>query len=200
MAQGTWQFLPQAQASAKAGCGRGPIGVRRCRKASEVDGLFVACGGRILRVSNPGSRGVPDGLSRRGGHCGSRRGGHCGRWPARRDIAGTCRRGSPVTGGPQPGGSGHGGRRCSCRVPPLVGSTWAAVRKAGPLHRATRASPGTREHTATSPGPCRQCPPAWLWFRSPSLSLEDLGIGVSSATSAAESRFKDILPGRPDGG
>src|SRR6185369_15342137 len=57
-----------------------------------------------------------------------------------------------------------------------------------------RASPGTRGHTATSPGPCRQSPPAGSRFRTPSLSLEDLGIGVSTAAHAAELRFNDILP------
>ena len=89
---------------------------------------------------------------------------------SKREIAGTDWRARLVTGGLPPSGSGHEGQRCSCRAPPSAGSTGAAARKAGPPHLATRASPGTRGHTATSPGPCRQSPPAWPRFRSPSLS------------------------------
>src|SRR5690349_24202154 len=58
--------LPQAQASAKAGCGRGPIGVRRCGKASEVDGLFVAGGAASYASAIQHPAAVPDGPSRRG--------------------------------------------------------------------------------------------------------------------------------------
>jgi hypothetical protein len=116
------------------------------------------------------------------------------------EIVGTCRRARLVSDVPPPGGSGLEGRRCSCRVPPSVGSTGAVARKAGPRRLATHASPGTRGHMATSPGPCRQSPPALSWFRTPSLSLEDLGAGVSSAPCAAESRFNQILPVGQAGG
>ena len=75
-----------------------------------------------------------------------------------RQIIRTCRRARLVTGGLPPGGSGHEGPWCSCRVPPSAGSTWAAAHKAGRRRRATRASPGTRGRTATSPGPCLSKP------------------------------------------
>jgi hypothetical protein len=156
----------------------------------EVDGFPVACGAGL-----PADRLLPlaaaPGAARTSGRY---------RGSAQREMAGTGRRDRLVTGGPPTGGSGHEGRRCSCRVPPSVGSTGAVVRKAGPLRRATHASPGTRGHTATSPGPSLQSPPAWPRFRSPSLSLEDLGIGVSSAACTADPRFNDILPGGPAGG
>src|SRR5215469_15377435 len=101
-----------------------------------------------------------------------------------------------VTGGPPPDGSGHEGPRRSCRAPPLAGSTWAVVHRAGPRPRARHASSGTRGHTATSPGPSLQGPPAWSPCRTPSLSpWKTLGFGVRSAAGAAEPLFNEILPG-----
>jgi hypothetical protein len=97
-----------------------------------------------------------------------------------------------VTGGLPPGGSGHEGRRCSCRAPPSAGSTGAAARRAGPRRLAIHASPGTRGHTATSRGPCRQSP-GWSRFRSPSLSLEGPGYW-REFSRAAGSRFNVMLP------
>src|SRR5215510_15797876 len=117
-----------------------------------------------------------------------------GRKTGAAEIAGTCPRAKLVTGGPPPYGSGHEGPRRSCRAPPSAGSTWAVARTAGPRPPAKHASSGTRGHTATSPGPCLQGPPAWSRFRTPSLSLEDLGIGVRSAADAADPQFNDILP------
>src|SRR5215475_15906194 len=111
----------------------------------------------------------------------------------RRDVL----EGQAVTGGLPPGGSGHGGRPCSCRAPLSAGSTWAVARRAGPRRLATHASPDTRGHTATSPAPCRQSPPAWLWFRSPSLSpggpghwreFSRLPLNLSSTTYSQELR------------
>ena len=179
MAQGTWQLLPVSasirQGGAQAWAGRRP--------AEFVARQMVLRSSRTRRQCRASVRDVR--ARQKIGAAGDRRDGLAGQ---------------AVTGGLPPGGSGHAGPRCSCRVPPSAGSTWAAARKAGPLRRATHASPGTRGHTATSPGPSLQSPPAWPRFRSPSLSLEDLGIGVRSAAGAADPRFNDILPGGPGGG
>jgi hypothetical protein len=178
--------LPQAQASAKAGCGRGPTGIRRCGEASEVDGLLMACGAASYAsaIQNPAA--LPDGLSRRG------------------DNADDGRR-----GGIPPGRAGRaawlpGDLSQADLVTEVDGALaayhlWWARPGAPCVKQARYAAPHVpvRELGCIRP-PVRDLVVSALLpgygFALHRTPLEDLGIGMSSAASAAESRFNDILP------